>query len=85
MKDIVEIFGMLGGGLTTISFIPQVVKTWKTRSTRDLSMGMFLLFTLGLVFWLIYGIYMNALPIILANVTTLVLALSILVMKILFR
>lgn len=85
MKDIVEIFGMLGGGLTTISFIPQVVKTWKTRSTRDLSMGMFLLFTLGLVFWLVYGIYMNALPIILANVITLILALSILVMKVLFR
>ncbi len=47
--------GLLAGTLTTISFVPQVWQTWKTRSTKDLSLGMLLIFTLGIALWLIYG------------------------------
>lgn len=74
--------GTLAGILTTIAFIPQVSKTWKTRSARDISLLMFLLFSCGVLLWLIYGIRLNAMPIIIANGITLALSASILVMKI---
>jgi MtN3 and saliva related transmembrane protein len=80
--DIVNITGSLAGGLTTIAFIPQVVRTWKTRSAQDISLFMFLLFSCGVLLWLIYGILLHALPIILANGITLALSLSILAMKV---
>ncbi|MBT5027653.1 MAG: SemiSWEET transporter [Nitrospinaceae bacterium] len=74
-------FGYLAGFLTTISFLPQVVKTWKSRSASDLSLGMFSVFFLGVVFWLIYGLLLQESPIIFWNVITLALVLAILVMK----
>lgn len=80
--DIVNITGSLAGCLTTIAFIPQVVRTWRTRSAQDISLFMFLLFTSGVLLWLIYGILLHALPIILANGITLALSTSILVMKV---
>jgi len=80
--DIVNIIGSLAGCLTTIAFIPQVVRTWRTRSAQDISLFMFLLFTSGVLLWLIYGILLHALPIILANGITLALSTSILVMKV---
>ncbi len=80
--DIVNITGSLAGALTTIAFIPQVVRTWKTRSAQDISLFMFLLFSCGVLLWLIYGILLHALPIILANGITLVLSTSILAMKV---
>lgn len=80
--DIVNITGSLAGCLTTIAFIPQVVRTWKTRSAQDISLFMFLLFSCGVLLWLIYGILLHALPIILANGITLVLSTLILAMKV---
>lgn len=80
-----DILGSLAGTLTTIAFIPQVVKTWKTRSTHDISLVMFSLFSLGVLLWLLYGISLGALPIIIANSITLALAMSILIMKIRFK
>lgn len=80
--DIVNITGSLAGGLTTIAFIPQVLRTWKTRSAQDISLFMFLLFSCGVLLWLIYGIMLHALPIIVANGITLVLSISILAMKV---
>ena len=74
--------GTFAGILTTIAFIPQVSKTWRTRSARDISLLMFLLFSCGVLLWLIYGILLNAMPIIVANGITLTLSASILVMKI---
>ncbi|MCI5081267.1 MAG: SemiSWEET transporter [Saprospiraceae bacterium] len=79
-----EWIGLVAGLLTTISFIPQVYRTWKTRSAEDLSLGMFLLFTTGVVLWLIYGFIINDLPIILANIVTLSLAGTLLVFKLVF-
>lgn len=80
-----DILGSLAGALTTIAFIPQVIKTWKTRSTHDISLIMFSLFSLGVLLWLLYGISLGAMPIIIANSITLALAMSILVMKLRFK
>jgi MtN3 and saliva related transmembrane protein len=77
-----DIFGYIAGACTTAAFIPQVIKVVKTRETKDLSLGMFGLTTLGVAMWLTYGIVLGALPIIIANSITLCLAVFILVMKI---
>ena len=76
--------GYFAGFLTTISFLPQVVKTWKSRSASDLSWGMFSVFGVGVMFWLIYGFLIQEPPIILWNSVTLALVLAILVMKLKF-
>lgn len=74
--------GMTAGTLTTIAFVPQALKTWRSRHAKDLSLGMFSLFSLGVVFWLIYGILLGSWPIMIANSITLLLAGSILFFKI---
>jgi len=83
--EINELIGMVAGTLTTVSFVPQVMKTWKSRSAKDISLGMFLLFSLGVALWLIYGIGISSMPVILANAITLVLALGIILMKVAFK
>ncbi|KPJ95282.1 MAG: hypothetical protein AMJ53_03115 [Gammaproteobacteria bacterium SG8_11] len=80
--DTVEIVGGLAGVLTTIAFIPQVVKTWRSRSAEDISLFMFLLFSTGVALWLIYGIAIGSVPVIAANAITLMLAVAILVLKV---
>jgi MtN3 and saliva related transmembrane protein len=77
----ITLIGILAGSLTTIAFLPQVLKTWRSRSAADLSTGMLLLFSGGLILWLVYGIAIRALPIILANAVTLLLTFAILLMK----
>ncbi len=79
--DAVTLLGLSAGGLTTVSFLPQVVKTWRSKSARDISYGMFTLFSTGVLLWLLYGIALAAPPIIIANAITLVLALTILGLK----
>jgi len=78
----VEIVGFAAGILTTIAFLSQVIKIWKTKSTKDISLGMFIAFTTGIFLWLIYGILINSPPIILANIVTFILSLTILVFKV---
>lgn len=73
--------GLLAGLFTTISFLPQAVKAWKTKSTEDISLTMFLCFGVGIILWMIYGIYTQNLPVLVANFATFVLATSILVCK----
>lgn len=80
----ITILGLLAGTLTTISFVPQVIKTWKTKSAEDLSLGMYIIFCLGVLLWLIYGIVISDLPVIVANVVTLILALTLLYFKIFY-
>jgi MtN3 and saliva related transmembrane protein len=82
---IFEFIGSLAGLLTTVSLLPQIIKTYKSRSAKDLSLGMFLLFTLGVLMWFVYGIGINKLPIILANGVTLILAGMILIAKFRFK
>jgi MtN3 and saliva related transmembrane protein len=79
--DTVLIIGYIAGALTTISFIPQVVKAWKMRETRDLSLAMLVLFAVGVFLWTLYGIWARSLPIIAANMITLVLILVLLYLK----
>ncbi len=81
----VDYIGFAGAFLTTISFIPQVVKIHKTKSADDVSLYMFILFTAGIILWLIYGIKKEMLPVIVANSITLILSLAILVMKIKYK
>ena len=77
-----DIVGSVAATLTTIAFLPQAIQVIKTKSTRDISLTMYLVFTAGVGFWLTYGILLGALPIIVGNVVTLILALIVLVMKI---
>lgn len=83
--DQVTLIGLLAGTLTTIAFIPQLQQTWRTRSANDVSLGMLLTFIIGVFLWLIYGLMLGALPIILANLITLVLTLAILILKMRYR
>ena len=78
---LLDLLGLSAGFLTTISFVPQVVKIWRSKSAADISTSMFALFSLGLILWLIYGIYLQSMPIILANSVTLILTAIILILK----
>ena len=80
-----EYIGFFAAFCTTIAFLPQAAKVWKTKSTKDISLYMFIIFTIGVLSWLIYGIYISDLPIILANALTLVLSLFILIYKIKYK
>lgn len=76
-----EWMGYVAAVLTTGSFIPQAWLTFRSRDVAGISLGMYTLFTLGIACWLVYGVALQAWPIILANAVTLVLALAILTMK----
>jgi MtN3 and saliva related transmembrane protein len=76
-----EMIGYLAACLTTAAFVPQVWKVYRTRDTRAISQAMYLIFSLGVFFWLIYGWWLGSWPIVLANGVTLLLSLSILWMK----
>ena len=82
--DLINVIGLGAGGLTTIAFVPQVVKIWKSRSAKDVSLPTFIAFTVGVGLWLAYGILKQEPPIILWNAATLVLAGAILTMKLRF-
>lgn len=73
--------GYLAAFCTTIAFIPQAIKVYKTKHTKDISLGMFSLLIVGLVLWLWYGILLSSYPIILANSVTLIIATYILITK----
>ena len=80
-----DTIGFVAATLTTVAFVPQVWKVWQTRSTQDISLGMYLFFTSGVVMWLLYGVLLGAWPIIIANGITVLLAGGILGMKVSFR
>lgn len=77
--------GLAAGTLTTIAFLPQVVKTWRRKSAGDLSLGTFGTLCTGVLLWLIYGILKGDLPIILANAVTLGLVLAVLYLTIRYQ
>jgi MtN3 and saliva related transmembrane protein len=83
--ELQQIIGIAAGTLTTISFLPQLLRTIKTRSSRDLSVGMVCFFSAGIILWLVYGIMLRAWPVICANAVTLVLALLLLAFVIRYR
>jgi len=84
MMTATDWIGSAAAALTTTSFIPQAVRIFRTRHTTDISLGMYTLFTLGVTLWLTYGIQLSSWPIIVANSVTLLLAGTVLAMKIKF-
>ncbi len=83
--DPVTALGLFAAALTTFSFLPQVIKTWKAKSAEDLSLGTFSMFCAGVVCWLIYGLLVEDIPVIVANAVTLVLAGTVLALAIIYR
>jgi len=77
----VTLLGFAAALCTTAAFVPQVVRSWRTRSTRDVSLTMFVVMTTGVLLWLIYGLLVHDRPLVVANGVTFVLSLTILVMK----
>lgn len=83
--DFITILGLVAATLTTFSFLPQMLKTWQTKSAKDVSYAMLITFNTGVFLWLMYGISLRALPIIVANAITLFFNLIILWLKIKYR
>ena len=77
--------GLAAAFCTTASFVPQLLRTWRTRKAGDVAWGMLITFIVGVILWLIYGILIRSLPIIVANTATLSLTLTILGLKIYYR
>ena len=73
--------GYVAAAMTTLAFVPQAVKTIRTRDTRSISLGMYVVFTVGIGFWLVYGIALNSMPMILSNIVTFLLSGTILALK----
>lgn len=80
----IDWLGSIAATLTTTSFIPQVWQVWRTRHTKDISLGMYAIFTAGIAMWLFYGILLGSWPIIIANSITVCLAGAVLAMKLRF-
>jgi MtN3 and saliva related transmembrane protein len=79
--DLTTLIGLAAGTCTTLAFLPQALKCWRTRSTRDISLSMFLVLVAGVALWLAYGLILGDVPLVAANGVTLLLAGSILVLK----
>lgn len=77
----IEWFGYAAAVLTTLAFVPQALKTIRSRDTSGISLGMYVIFTVGIGFWFAYGVALGSWPMILANITTFALAAVILVLK----
>lgn len=77
----IDVLGMIAATLSTVSFLPQVIKVWQTRSTKDLSTITLIALNLGIFLWLIYGLLIGKAPVIVANAVTLILTLTMLFLK----
>lgn len=78
---LLTVIGFAAAFFTTAAYIPQVLRIWRTRSTEDISLGMFVVMTIGVILWLIYGLLLGSAPVIAANGVTLVLSTTILILK----
>ena len=82
---LITVLCLLAASLTTISFLPQIIKIWKTQKTGDISFVMYIILVTGVFLWLIYGFLIKDLPLILANLVTLILVSSVLFLKIKYK
>ncbi|KOR35344.1 MULTISPECIES: SemiSWEET transporter [Planktothricoides] len=80
-----SLIGFMAATLTTVSFLPQVIQVWKTKSTKDISLGMFSIFSSGVFLWLVYGILIEDWAVFMANSITLILASIILTFKLKYK
>jgi MtN3 and saliva related transmembrane protein len=83
--DFTNLIGTIAAFLTTCSFLPQALKTFRTKDVSGISLSMYGIFTVGVLLWLVYGILLMSWPIIIANAITVSLALSIFLMKLRYR
>jgi MtN3 and saliva related transmembrane protein len=83
--ELIDLLGWIAGTLTTIAFFPQLLKTWATKSAKDVSLAMMITFSIGVFLWIVYGVSIQALPVIVTNVVTLTLAILILILKIKYK
>ena len=81
MMKITTVIGLIAATITTLSFIPQLIKTWKLKETKDISLLMFVTLGVGIILWIIYGFLLWDLPLILANSITFIFVLIILFFK----
>jgi MtN3 and saliva related transmembrane protein len=81
----ITVLGLAAAVLTVIAFFPQLMKTWKTKSTKDISLGMFSAFCVGVLLWFVYGISISDLPVTIANLLTFIQALIILIFKLKYK
>ena len=81
----IDLIGFLAALLTTIAFLPQLHKTWKTKTAEDVSLIMLILFIIGLICWIIYGLKINSIPILVANIFTFIFNFLILFLKITYK
>lgn len=77
--------GLMAATLTTAAFLPQVLKSWRTKETKDVSLLMLIVFATGILLWLIYGVIKSDLPIMLANSTTFVLVMVLVFLKLKYK
>jgi len=82
MINSVDLLGYVGAVLTTIAFIPQITLAWRSDDLSGISLPMYLIFVTGVAFWLAFGIFADIMPTIVANAVTLLLAGSVLILKI---
>ena len=80
--DSMTALGIVAGSLTTLAYLPQVLKTWRSRSADGMSWSMLIILCLGIALWLVYGVYVHDMPLIMANLLTLVFSSAILGVKI---
>ncbi len=83
--DYINIMGLIAGTLTTISYLPQAIKIWKKKSAKEVSLLMYIIISIGILLWLIYGIEIQSLPLILANGISLIFSLIILTGKLKYK
>jgi len=81
----ITVIGLMAGSLTTISFLPQAIKTWRSKSAKDISLTMFLSFCIGVILWIIYGLFIMDIPVLVTNIVTLILAGTILFFKLKYK
>lgn len=84
-RKLIDILGWIAGTLTTIAFFPQLLKTWTTKSAKDVSLVMMITFCVGIFLWFVYGLAIDAMPVVVTNLVTLILALLILILKIKYK
>jgi len=81
----IELLGYLSGALITVALLPQVLKSWKSKSTKDISIPWMLLYLAGLSLWIVYGFGVSSMPIVLTTVVEFLMAASLLVLKLIYK
>ena len=85
MVDYVMTLGFVASTLTVSAFLPQVIKAWKTKLTKDVSSLMFFMLIIGNILWLVYGVLINSLPLVITNILIFIFASTILILKIKYK